>query len=298
MLLQISLQVVLPAVLVGGLWRGRFAGRREWVLNVLVAGAVVLFLFLTARWDLTSYYLRLAWPLLLLAAAGYSYRRVDEEKKRPKAFGMVVNLALVLVFVGLSLAALRGYPAPGEVLQLASPLKGGTYYVGGGGNARLLNNHQAVAAQRFALDVVRLNAAGNRATGLAPTDLGAYAIFGDTVYSPCAGTVLAATDGLPDLPPPERDGHNLAGNHVVLACGGAEVVLAHLKQGSVAVAAGDTLAVGAVLGKVGNSGNTSQPHLHLHAEKGGTPGVILDGAGVPIALGGRFLVRNSLFRGP
>ncbi len=43
--------------------------------------------------------------------------------------------------------------------------------------------------------------------------------------------------------------------------------------------------------------NTSQPHLHLHVERGGDPGKILTGEGVPFKLGGRFLVRNSLFTG-
>ncbi len=52
---------------------------------------------------------------------------------------------------------------------------------------------------------------------------------------------------------------------------------------------------GDVLGRVGNSGDTSQPHLHLHAERGGEPGEILNGEGVPMEIAGRFLVRNSLF---
>ncbi len=104
-------------------------------------------------------------------------------------------------------------------------------------------------------------------------------------------------DGLPDLVPPEKDTDNLAGNHVVLACEGVEVILAHLKQGSVAVTSGMRVNEGDVLGQVGNSGDTSQPHLHLHAERGGEPGEILNGEGVPIELGGRFLVRNSLFNG-
>ena len=83
----------------------------------------------------------------------------------------------------------------------------------------------------------------------------------------------------------------------MLACGGVKVVLAHLKQGSVAVTPDMRVNQGSVLGQVGNSGNTSQPHLHLHAERDGEPGQILTGEGVPIGLGGRFLVRNSLFHG-
>ena len=297
MSVQIGLQIILPAFLLVGLWSGRSGSRLEWVLNVLAAGAVLLFVFLTARWDFTSYYLRFAWPLLLVIAAFRSYQRIGVGEGRPKASGLGVSAVLVVVFFGFSVVALRGYTAPEEALQFASPLKGGIYYVGGGGNARLINNHQVHEPQRFALDIVRLNAFGNRATGPAPRELAGYAIFGDTVYSPCSGTVVRAVDGLPDLRPPERDEGNLAGNHVVLTCGGAKVVLAHLQRGSVAVTMGVDVRRGEVLGQVGNSGSTSQPHLHLHAERGGEPGEILDGAGVPIELGGRFLVRNSLFRG-
>ena len=298
MLLQIALQLVLPAFLVAGLWRGRFGTRSEWSLHTLAVGAVLLFVFLTARWDLTSYYLRLVWPLLFVAAAFTSLRRVDPEKERPRTSELVMSAALCLVFLGLSLAALRGYAPPGGALDLAYPLRGGIYYVGGGGNARLINNHQAHEPQKFGVDIVRLNAYGNGAGGLASHDLASYPIYGDTVYSPCSGAVIRATDGFPDLPPPERDETNPAGNHVVLACGGAEVVLAHLKHGSVAVATGETVEAGDALGQVGNSGSTSQPHLHLHAERGGEPGEILNGEGVPVEIGGRFLVRNSLFRGP
>jgi hypothetical protein len=297
MILQVGLQIILPAFLLLSLWRERFGSRLEWVLNVLAIGAILLFVFLTARWDFTSYYLRFVWPLLFVVAVPMSLARIDREEKRPGALGLVVSAVLSFVFLGLSLAALRGYTAPDKTLQLAYPLKGGTYYVGGGGNARLINNHQAHEPQRFALDIVRLNAFGNRATGLAPGHLTRYTIFGDTVYSPCTGAVVQAVDGSLDHHPPERDESSPAGNHVVLACGGAEVVLAHLKQGSVVVTPGTGVEEGDVLGQVGNSGTTSQPHLHLHAERGGTPNEILNGEGVPIELDGRFLVRNSLFRG-
>ncbi|MGE7916039.1 M23 family metallopeptidase [Lysinibacillus xylanilyticus] len=51
---------------------------------------------------------------------------------------------------------------------------------------------------------------------------------------------------------------------------------------------GEKVTTGQILGKVGNSGNTSEPHLHIHAEK--------NGKGVPITFNDRFLVRNSLVR--
>lgn len=59
-----------------------------------------------------------------------------------------------------------------------------------------------------------------------------------------------------------------------------------MQKGSIVVKEGDEIKTGQALGKVGNSGNTSEPHLHIHAEK--------DGLGVPITFNNRFLVRNSV----
>ena len=69
MILEIGLQILLPAFLLVGLWRGEFRSRREWLLNFLAVSAALLFVFLTARWDFTSYYLRFVLPVLLAAAA-------------------------------------------------------------------------------------------------------------------------------------------------------------------------------------------------------------------------------------
>jgi murein DD-endopeptidase MepM/ murein hydrolase activator NlpD len=74
------------------------------------------------------------------------------------------------------------------------------------------------------------------------------------------------------------------------------VGMAHLMQGSVLVKIGDRVTAGQTLARVGNSGNTSEPHLHIHAKHGGRPESMLDGEGVPIRFGGRWLIRNSLIR--
>ena len=57
----------------------------------------------------------------------------------------------------------------------------------------------------------------------------------------------------------------MAGNHVVLALGpgGPYVLLAHLRRGTVTVTPGDELVVGSPLGECGNSGNSTEPHVHL-----------------------------------
>ena len=71
----------------------------------------------------------------------------------------------------------------------------------------------------------------------------------------------------PGLPIAEADG-----NFVVLDIGnGAFVLFAHMQPGSVTVKAGDKVKRGQVLGRVGNTGNSQAPHLHLHVMDGPSP---------------------------
>ncbi len=149
------------------------------------------------------------------------------------------------------------------------------------------------ASRRYALDLLMLNGAGIRARGFYPDALARYAVWGAKVVSPCDGLIAAAVDELPDLPPPRRDPAHPAGNHVAIESGGATIYLAHLGRGSVAVRAGDRVRAGQAIGRVGNSGNTTEPHLHVHAEKGPYPGRFSGQPAVPVTFGGRFLVRND-----
>src|SRR5690606_10869318 len=128
---------------------------------------------------------------------------------------------------------------------------------------------------------------GRRTQGILPPDPAVYAIFGDTVFAPCTGRVSAAVDGLPDMSPPLPDREHMAGNHVLLTCGTATVLLAHLQRGSVWVMEGDEVRVGDALGRVGNSGNTGEPHLHIHAQRPGVASMPLGGEPLPIRLDGR-----------
>lgn len=111
--------------------------------------------------------------------------------------------------------------------------------------------------------------------------------FGRPLLAPGAGTVVAAHDGEPDhearraplgllayaLTQSERaeqGAAGLAGNHVAIevAPGGPLVLLAHLRSGSVRVRAGDTVAVGEQVGACGNSGNSTEPHVHVQVSEG------------------------------
>lgn len=74
----------------------------------------------------------------------------------------------------------------------------------------------------------------------------------------------------------------LAGNHVILdlANGGPYLLVAHLRRSTLAVRPGQEVAVGEVLGRCGNSGNSTQPHVHLQVMDNADPFVA---AGLPLA---------------
>lgn len=108
------------------------------------------------------------------------------------------------------------------------------------------------------------------------------------VYAPFDGMVVAAHDGWPDRmrvnlvadvlrllwPGPALDADDLrpaTGNYILVEAGGIVALLAHLRQGSLRVAAGDTVHAGQNMAQVGNSGRSLMPHLHLQMMDGRDP---------------------------
>lgn len=160
--------------------------------------------------------------------------------------------------------------------ELRLPFEG-EWYVFWGGRDIADNYHAENPAQRFASDFV-VHEDGQSYAG-DPENLGNYFCWGREILAPADGNVIAIVNDLPDQPIGETDAENPAGNHVILALAEGEFAfLAHLQQGSVTVQQGDEVSQGDVLGLCGNSGNTSEPHLHFHLQT--TPDLI-EGEGLP-----------------
>ena len=94
--------------------------------------------------------------------------------------------------------------------------------------------------------------------------------------------------------PPERDEDHPEGNLIGIQNEDITVYMAHLMKGSLLVKEGEGVKEGQPVARVGNTGDTSKPHLHIHAERGVKEGEISGGEGVPILFDERFLVRNSI----
>jgi hypothetical protein len=158
--------------------------------------------------------------------------------------------------------------------------------------------------ERYAIDFVgvddRHRTAGTRdwRTLVATEPPERFVAFGRPVLAPGDGTVVHVHDVEPDhearrsqlrLVPYalgqagrlRRGAGAVAGNHVVvrLLDSGTFVLLAHLQRGSVCVSPGQEVVAGQEIARCGNSGNSTQPHVHLQVMDGADPIVA---RGVPV----------------
>lgn len=302
------LQIGTPLALLAWLWLLPPGNRLGLLLLVAAAASWITAVELAGLWLIVPYWLTSIFALVLIGGSWRAWRR-RLARFWPPGPREWLGPALCLVLGaagGLFIADwIEAHRAPaGEIVDLARPLGRGNYRIANGGNSATLNAHfmtldQSSArfrpyyGQSLALDIVRLNSLGRTASGLRPSDPAAYAIFGDPVLAPCEGAVVSALDGRHDMSVPRMDRAVMLGNHVILACGPHHVVLAHFRRGSLRVKIGDKVNIGQPLGQVGNSGNSAEPHLHIHLQRPGTPTEPISGSPVPMTIEGRYLVRNN-----
>lgn len=101
-------------------------------------------------------------------------------------------------------------------------------------------------------------------------NLNDYGCYGVPVVAPAAGKVIQSRDSEPDMTPGAPSNNTTApgGNFVAIQLdNGAYLLIAHLKSGSVRVKTGDAVEEGQQIGECGNSGNTSEPHIHIHLQR-------------------------------
>ena len=277
-----------------------------WFLQALLLASYTAFVFLMGSWMFAGFYLRYLVLILSVAAIVRSFFRLRPLPGTVSWFGNGVRLLLSLVFLYLVLGSVRAHFYDEAPLNLSFPYKKGIYAVFEGGNGKassLMNYHYGSSAHKganvnrsmkFAVDVTKLSKWGNDANGMLPRDNAKYAIFGETLYSPCDGEVFDVLDKWPNETPFTGKPPYNVGNQVVIRTGDYYVLMGHLQKGSIIVKVGDRVTRGQPLGKAGNSGWTSQPHTHIQAMKVSS-GPLWSSEGVPIIFDGKNTVKNTLF---
>ncbi|PWJ20279.1 M23 family metallopeptidase [Jannaschia seohaensis] len=309
-------QITLPLALLGWIFFLPSGSAMGLALQIAGVGAFLFALARVAQWALPVWWLPWVYGALWLVGA------VMLVAFRPGLAGLSVwpsgwgwlsaALGGALLAAGLwfGAQALSGRSSPPvEVVEIGTPFARGQFLVASGGSHPIVNAHmrtldESVArfrpwrGQSYAVDFFGLGPWGLRAQGWRPAEPEAYAIFGAPLVAPCAGTVVAAEGDRPDFDVPQEDPVNRLGNHIILRCGTAEIVLAHMRQGSVAVRPGDRVQQGQPLGQVGNSGASTEPHLHIHAQQPAEAGApLISGEPLGLRIDGRILVRGDRIGG-
>ena len=293
--------IILPLFLIGIIAFKRQSSLLLWVFTIVSFGLVILYLWATARWEIVSIYFRTLFPILYLIACAVGYKRIKKPENPPKKlvtiFSIALHVILIVFFFGLNWFTFKGYATPKNTINLVSPFHNGKQIVLHGGTSPFTNGHFHVKPQNYALDIVGLNNLGMRATSIeGGSNLNEYVIYGQEIYSPLIGIVIAVEDKFEDQTPPTTDVDHLAGNYILIKSGEVEILLAHLKKGSIVVNKGDVVTTHTLLGQVGNTGNTSEPHLHIHVEEGGEVNTILNGIGIPFTINEQYLVRGEIIK--
>lgn len=135
-----------------------------------------------------------------------------------------------------------------------------------GGDTKEQNYHVVSKMQKNAFDLIITdeNHKSHRTDGSKNED---YYAFGENITAPCEAEVIYAVDGVKDNTPGTANPMYVPGNSVLLKTASNEYMLmAHFKQGTIKVKQGEKVKPGQLIAQCGNSGNSSEPHLHFHIQ--------------------------------
>ncbi len=169
-----------------------------------------------------------------------------------------------------SAAAAAPAPNPHADRATVTPLRlpfDDEFFVVWGGRTAEQNYHVVDRNQRFAYDfVIMRDGATHAGDGRRNED---YHCYGRPILAPADGVVSEVIDGVADNVPGRMDASEVTGNRIVIDHGhGEHSLLAHLKPGSPTVAVGERVSAGQPIARCGNSGNSSEPHLHYQLQDG------------------------------
>ena len=243
-----------------------------WIHGVVPLALLHLLLYLSLEARLGPFALTLwRWgpACLIVIAAGLLLCALASATFSHRVWSWHRALALGgLCGIVLTLGGSRTFPsvhdaAPSDI-GLRLPLDG-PVTVAWGGPTATVNYHVSSPPEKWGYDLlVTVDGRSHRGTGDRLED---YYAYGRPVLAPADGQVVERHDGIPDEPPHRPNRHAGGGNRLLIEVGPAQYLLvAHLQAGSLRAVEGQRIRRGDVLGLVGNSGNSSEPHVHLHLQ--------------------------------
>lgn len=149
----------------------------------------------------------------------------------------------------------------------------GKWAVANGGVTKRTSHSWEVPTQRYAYDFIILDGDGNSFTG-EETEVRSFYCYGKEILAPADGMIAEVGEGNPDSKVTKNravscDARDIRGNYILISHLDHEYSLsAHLRPGSILVSVGQSVKRGEKLAECGNSGNTTEPHLHFQVQRG------------------------------
>lgn len=142
----------------------------------------------------------------------------------------------------------------------------GSWFVFWGGDSKELNHHAGTASQRYGFDFVKTGKDGTFYHGDVRSNNKSLS-FGQAVLAAADGVVIEAVGTVRDNKPGDINTHTILGNYLLIEHSKDEYsVLAHLQQHTLKVKAGDKVRAGQHVASCGNSGYSTDAHIHFHLQ--------------------------------
>jgi hypothetical protein len=282
----------------------------DFFMKTILTGLYFLLIYFSGFWGYFTYYLRYLFIILysiLVARSFFYFDRINSliSKSNPPHIILFIEVGLIFILSYYIYISLKAYSYDIKGINLDFPFNNGIYSIIWGGNSVVsptMNRHYHHSLYKkigihdktkYAVDITKLNGFGTSALGLLPKINEAYSIFQEEVYSPCDGKVLKVVNHIHENIPFSGIYPKDLGNRILIKTSEFIIMICHFQNGSIVVKEGDQIKKGALLGQVGNSGWSDQPHLHIQANHIDDSTSI--GEGIPIFFDGKNPIKNTLF---
>ena len=280
-----------------------FIFRKDFFLFLTISQTLLIIVLLAGYWEFFGLLVKRLFivvsEIMILISV---WAKLAQENSADNYYHLIILLIVIQVYllVLLGKIILVIFKPEEENVDIEFPFKNGLYLITDGGNSktsRLMNYHfhshlhkkkNTNRSMLFATDIVKLNQ-------LQPNFLFEqnenYPIFSEEIFSPVSGEVIKVVDSIQDNIPFSGNYPYNTGNTVVIKNGTYFLLMGHFKKGSIGVSVGAFVNKGDLIGRVGNSGMSERPHIHMQLIKSESDDY-WKGTGINIRYNNRNLYKN------